>query len=239
MPAERACCWVIVYPPRASPRLHRRGGRGAQLRPLTIVFPGFLSRLRLWPRPPLPCASVPFCRPSAAAVAATFAAAMETPTVVSRTKSHGCSITQYAYKSPVLGDTRAVFSVIAPPAPSGGGGGRRPLPALYWLSGLTCTDQNFITKSGAAAHVAQVGGLLIVAPDTSPRGAGAPGEDDNWDFGTGAGWYLDATAPGFSAYQMHTYIVDELPDAVAAALAADDGSGGVGGGSLWIGPAGP
>lgn len=155
---------------------------------------------------------------------------METPTVVSRTKGHGCSITQYAYQSPALGGTRAVFSVIAPPAPAGeGGDGRPPLPALYWLSGLTCTDQNFITKSGAAAHVATAG-LLIVAPDTSPRGAGAPGEDDGWDFGTGAGWYLDATAPGFGAYQMETYIVNELPAAVAAALAADDGAGGAGGG---------
>lgn len=122
---------------------------------------------------------------------------METPTVVSRTKAHGCSITQYAFKSPTLGGTRAVFSVIAPPAPSA------PLPALYWLSGLTCTDANFVTKSGAAAHVASAG-LLIVVPDTSPRGAGAPGEDDGWDFGTGAGWYLDATTPGFGAYQMET-----------------------------------
>lgn len=148
---------------------------------------------------------------------------METPTVVSRTKAHGCSITQYAFKSPTLGGTRAVFSVIAPPAPSA------PLPALYWLSGLTCTDANFVTKSGAAAHVASAG-LLIVVPDTSPRGAGAPGEDDGWDFGTGAGWYLDATTPGFGAYQMETYVVTELPAAVAAALAADDGAGGAGGG---------
>jgi len=142
---------------------------------------------------------------------------METPTEVSRTKAFGCAITQYAYTSPALGGTKATFSVITPPPEAGGAGA--PLPALYWLSGLTCTDQNFITKAGAAAHAAAAR-LIIVAPDTSPRGAGAPGEEDGWDFGTGAGFYVDAVTPGFGAYQMETYVTVELPAAVAAAVAA-------------------
>ncbi len=60
--------------------------------------------------------------------------------------------------------------------------------------------------------------IVVVLPDTSPRGAGAPGEDDSWEFGTGAGFYVDATQPGFEAYQMGTFIRDELPKAVAEAL---------------------
>ena len=84
-------------------------------------------------------------------------------------------------------------------------------PVLYWLSGLTCTDENFIQKAGAqrvAAHL----GLVLVAPDTSPRGEDVPGDADNaWDFGLGAGFYVNATEqPWAQHYQMHDYVVHEL-----------------------------
>ncbi len=94
-----------------------------------------------------------------------------------------------------------------------------PLPALYWLSGLTCTDQNFMQKAGAFRLAAQLG-LAVVAPDTSPRGAGIPTDPDgNWDFGLGAGFYLDATELPWSAhYRMHAYVVEELPTLLEAEL---------------------
>jgi S-formylglutathione hydrolase len=83
-------------------------------------------------------------------------------------------------------------------------------PVLYWLSGLTCTEQNFITKAGAQRYAAEQG-LILVAPDTSPRGEGVP-DADSYDLGQGAAFYLDATqAPWSSHYRMHTYIADELP----------------------------
>lgn len=84
-------------------------------------------------------------------------------------------------------------------------------PVVYYLSGLTCTAENFTTKAGFQ-RVASELGLIVVAPDTSPRGAGYPGEDDDWDFGTGAGFYVDATEPPWSQrYRMYTYVTEELP----------------------------
>ena len=87
----------------------------------------------------------------------------------------------------------------------------RQAPVLYWLSGLTCTDENFIQKAGAQRVAAQLG-LVLVAPDTSPRGQGVPGDPDNsWDFGLGAGFYVNATElPWSMHYQMHDYVVHEL-----------------------------
>lgn len=83
-------------------------------------------------------------------------------------------------------------------------------PVLYWLSGLTCTEQNFITKAGAQQHAAQHG-LILVAPDTSPRGA-AVADDPGYDLGQGAGFYLDATqAPWAPHFRMEDYVVNELP----------------------------
>ena len=85
------------------------------------------------------------------------------------------------------------------------------IPALYWLSGLTCTDENFSQKAGAFPHAARER-IALVIPDTSPRGAGIEGEDAAWDFGTGAGFYVDATvAPWARHYRMHTYVTQELP----------------------------
>ncbi|MFT3664316.1 S-formylglutathione hydrolase [Piscinibacter sp.] len=83
-------------------------------------------------------------------------------------------------------------------------------PVLYWLSGLTCSEQNFITKAGAQEHAARHG-LIVVAPDTSPRGA-AVADDPAYDLGQGAGFYLNATqAPWAAHYRMHDYVADELP----------------------------
>jgi S-formylglutathione hydrolase len=99
------------------------------------------------------------------------------------------------------------FSVFLPPAALGGA----RVPALYFLAGLTCNEETFMTKAGAQRVVAALG-LALVAPDTSPRAARFPGDDEFWDFGLGAGFYVDATqAPWSAAYRMHSYVVDELP----------------------------
>ncbi|WP_399678884.1 S-formylglutathione hydrolase [Xenophilus sp.] len=97
-------------------------------------------------------------------------------------------------------------------------------PVLYWLSGLTCTEQNFITKAGAQAHAARHG-LIVVAPDTSPRGEGVA-DDPAYDLGQGAGFYLNATqAPWAPHYRMQDYVADELPALVARHFAASDARG--------------
>lgn len=98
---------------------------------------------------------------------------------------------------------------------------RGPVPALYWLSGLTCTEENFSTKSGAQRYAAEHGVALIV-PDTSPRGTNTPGEDEKFNVGTGAGFYVDATASPWSAhYRMYDYVSRELVDVVNATLPVD------------------
>lgn len=85
-----------------------------------------------------------------------------------------------------------------------------PCPVLYWLSGLTCTEQNFITKAGAQAYAAKYG-VILVAPDTSPRGEGVA-NDDAYDLGQGAGFYINATqSPWAKHYHMFDYVTDELP----------------------------
>lgn len=103
------------------------------------------------------------------------------------------------------------FAVFVPPAAGNG-----PVPALYYLAGLTCNEETFMVKAGAQAHAASHS-LLLVAPDTSPRGAGLAGEDDDWDLGTGAGFYVDATREPWSAhYRMYSYVTEELPALIAA-----------------------
>lgn len=89
------------------------------------------------------------------------------------------------------------------------------VPVLYFLSGLTCTEENFMAKAGAQKFAAEHE-LMLVAPDTSPRDTGIPGENDDWDFGTGAGFYVDATVePWSDHYQMYSYVVEELPAIIA------------------------
>ncbi|WP_442808967.1 S-formylglutathione hydrolase [Trinickia soli] len=91
----------------------------------------------------------------------------------------------------------------------------QPCPVLYWLSGLTCTEQNFITKSGAQRYAAEHG-LIVVAPDTSPRGDEVA-DDPSYDLGKGAGFYVNATRqPWATHYRMYDYVVDELPALIEA-----------------------
>ncbi|GFH14407.1 S-formylglutathione hydrolase, partial [Haematococcus lacustris] len=108
---------------------------------------------------------------------------------VSSWKQFGGWNRRYKVKSSSLGGTDTVFTVYTPPAAENG-----PVPVVYFLSGLTCTDDNFITKAGAQAAASRLG-LALVAPDTSPRGLGVEGEAESWDFGVGAGFYLNATQP--------------------------------------------
>lgn len=115
----------------------------------------------------------------------------------------------YRHESKVLGCTMN-FAVYLPPQAA-----TRKLPVLYWLSGLTCTEQNFITKAGAQRYAAEHG-VIIVAPDTSPRG-GDVADAEGYDLGKGAGFYVNATqAPWSSHYRMYDYIVEELPALVEA-----------------------
>ena len=108
------------------------------------------------------------------------------------------------------------FSIYLPPAVYS-----TPAPALYFLAGLTCTEENFVAKSGALRFAAECG-IVIVALDTSPRGCGLPGEADDWDFGIGAGFYVDATeAPWSSHYRMYTYVTEELPTLAAGQFNLD------------------
>jgi len=98
------------------------------------------------------------------------------------------------------------ISVIRPPEAE-----TEPVPVLWWLSGLTCTEENFTVKAGAQRYAAELG-LMVVAPDTSPRGLDIPCEDEAYDFGAGAGFYVDATEDPWAAnYQMYSYITGELP----------------------------
>jgi len=94
------------------------------------------------------------------------------------------------------------------------------VPVLYYLSGLTCTEENFTIKAGVQRLAAKYG-LMVVAPDTSPRNTGTPGEDDDWDLGTGAGFYVDATVEPWSRhYRMYSYVVEELPQLIATEFPA-------------------
>ncbi|MDA9580334.1 S-formylglutathione hydrolase [Luminiphilus sp.] len=110
-----------------------------------------------------------------------------------------------------------VFSVFLPLQAASG-----PVPVLYYLSGLTCTDENFVAKAGAQQFAAEHG-IAIVAPDTSPRGDGVPDDPEgSWDFGLGAGFYVNATqAPWNDHYRMYDYIVEELPKVVGDLLPID------------------
>ncbi|WP_330555147.1 S-formylglutathione hydrolase [Burkholderia multivorans] len=121
----------------------------------------------------------------------------------------------YRHASAVIGLPMR-FSVYLPPQAMHG-----RVPALFYLAGLTCTEETFMIKAGAQRFAAQHG-LALVAPDTSPRGAGVSGESDSWDLGVGAGFYLDATeAPWSRHWRMESYVVRELRDIVLATLPLD------------------
>ncbi|TXT39730.1 MAG: S-formylglutathione hydrolase [Comamonadaceae bacterium] len=96
-----------------------------------------------------------------------------------------------------------------------------PVPAVLYLAGLTCTEETFMIKAGAQRVAAELG-LALIAPDTSPRGAGVPGEADAWDFGVGAGFYLDATqAPWAKNWRMESYLMQELLPLLGQSLPLD------------------
>ena len=134
---------------------------------------------------------------------------------------------RYKHRSQVLG-CEMTFSVFLPPQAES-----VPVPLLYWLSGLTCTDENFVTKAGAQQYAAE-SGIAIVAPDTSPRGEGVPDDPDGaYDFGLGAGFYVNATQEPWSAhYRMYDYVVDELPGLVNAQFPVDGDRAGIFGHSM-------
>ena len=128
---------------------------------------------------------------------------------IQRIKEHAGYITCYEHSSHICGCPMQ-FSVYLPPQAEQG-----KVPTLYWLSGLTCTDQNVREKAGAQRYAAELG-IALVMPDTSPRGATVP-DDADYDLGQGAGFYLNATqAPWAAHYQMYDYITDELPATLAA-----------------------
>mgnify|MGYP006154852853 CR=1 FL=1 len=109
------------------------------------------------------------------------------------------------------------FALFLPPQALAG----QKVPLLTFLAGLTCTEETFMVKAGAQRRAAELG-LALIAPDTSPRGANLPGEADHWDFGVGAGFYLDATAaPWARHWRMESYLMQELLPQVAAQLPID------------------
>jgi S-formylglutathione hydrolase len=119
------------------------------------------------------------------------------------------------------------FAVFVPPQASSG-----PRPVLYFLSGLTCTEENFTTKAGAQRRAAELG-LVLVMPDTSPRGTDLPGEHESWDFGSGAGFYVDATEEPWSLnYRMYSYVTRELPALVAESFPVEASQAGLFGHSM-------
>lgn len=138
-----------------------------------------------------------------------------------RIEAHRCcggSQEVWQHASTSLGCTMR-FGVYLPPQVA-----LRPCPVLYWLSGLTCTEQNFITKAGAQRYATEHG-LILVAPDTSPRGADVA-NDERYDLGQGAGFYVDATqAPWRAHYRMHDYVANELPALIEARFPASDARG--------------
>jgi len=135
---------------------------------------------------------------------------------LSSNKSFGGWHKQYSHVSSTLNCTMR-FAIFLPPQASTGA----KVPVLYWLSGLTCTDENFMQKASAQRLAAELG-IAIVAPDTSPRGEDVA-DDDGYDLGKGAGFYVNATqAPWNRHYQMYDYVVNELPELIESMFPVSD-----------------
>ncbi|HEX5787492.1 MAG TPA: S-formylglutathione hydrolase [Woeseiaceae bacterium] len=147
---------------------------------------------------------------------------------ISETNCFGGRIGFYRHRSSV-NDCDMRFAIYLPPHAKRGG----KLPVVTFLSGLTCTEENFMVKSGAQRVAAELG-LMLVSPDTSPRGEGVPDDPDGaYDFGLGAGFYLNATEPPWSRhYRMYDYITQELQDAVFGNFPGDPGRHGLTGHSM-------
>jgi len=146
---------------------------------------------------------------------------------ISTTRAFGGTQCVYRHASRETG-TEMVFSAYLPPQAR-----TRPCPVLWYLSGLTCTHAN-VTEKGQFQRVCAELGLIFIAPDTSPRGPGVSDDPDGaWDFGLGAGFYVDATQSPWSAnYRMESYVAAELPEVVAAELPVDLGRQGILGHSM-------
>lgn len=146
---------------------------------------------------------------------------------VSANKTFGGQQLRYKHRSDVL-NCDMHFSIYLPPAADS-----EQVPVLYWLSGLTCTDQNFVTKAGAQKYASELG-MAIVCPDTSPRGEAVPDDPEgHWDFGLGAGFYVNATQePWAKHYQMYDYVVYELPTIVKQHFSVDPERTGISGHSM-------
>ncbi|KAL7747644.1 hypothetical protein RI367_006933 [Sorochytrium milnesiophthora] len=146
---------------------------------------------------------------------------------VSTQRCFGGAVVKYKHCSDTV-HCDMVFNVYLPPAVAGhrvDGGGKTPsktrVPAVFYISGLTCNEDNFITKSGATRYAAELG-VMLICPDTSPRGTNCPGEHDSWDFGQSASFNVDATTPEYSKhYGMYSYATKELYDLVLAHLPVD------------------
>lgn len=134
---------------------------------------------------------------------------------LSETKLFDGALKRFQHQSESL-SCEMNFSVYLPPQSES-----KNVPVFWWLSGLTCTDENFMVKAGAQRIAAELG-MAIITPDTSPRGEEVPDDEDSWDFGVGAGFYLNATEdPWGKNYNMYDYVVDELPELVYGSLPLD------------------
>lgn len=145
--------------------------------------------------------------------------------MISETRSHGGVQGVYKHASASTG-TDMIFSVFVPDREG-------PMPVLWYLSGLTCTHAN-VTEKGEFRAACAEHGIILVAPDTSPRGEGVPDDSEGaWDFGLGAGFYVDATQKPWAAnYRMWTYVTDELPGLIAAQFPVDMARQGITGHSM-------
>jgi S-formylglutathione hydrolase len=145
---------------------------------------------------------------------------------VSQWKSHGGVQSVHTHASEACA-CDMTFAVFVPPQAKD-----RKLPVLWYLSGLTCTHANVMEKGEYRRAAAELG-LILVCPDTSPRGAGVPDDKDNWQFGSGAGFYLDATEEPFARnYRMYSYVADELPTLIETEFPADMARQGIFGHSM-------
>lgn len=154
----------------------------------------------------------------------------ESISLVSKNIMFGGEQSVYQHRSNAC-DCDMQFGIYLPPQIVDGSASSAPV--LFWLSGLTCTEQNFVTKAGAQRVAAELG-VIIVAPDTSPRGEHVPDDADAaYDFGLGAGFYVDATeAPWSANYKMYSYIVNELPTLIADNFSIDSERMGIFGHSM-------
>jgi len=151
---------------------------------------------------------------------------MTAPERVASSRCFGGLQQTWSHASPLCGCAMR-FAIFLPPQVQAG-----RVPVLWWLSGLTCTEENFTVKAGAQRMAAELG-IALVMPDTSPRGLGYPGEAESWDFGVGAGFYVDATeAPWRDGYRMRSYVAEELPALVAAHFPVDVGRSAISGHSM-------